>query len=147
MFSVLLRPAAVPVARWGELTFCAALAVAETAESLTGQSARIKWPNDVLLVGRKIAGILLEAHHRQTPGFVVVGIGVNVLQQLVDFAPELRVRAGSLAMALDGAPPPDRHRVAALLLDRLGTHYAAWPNAFPAIMQACRERGCEPSDL
>ncbi len=145
LFSILLRPPAVPVARWLELTFCAALAVAETAEQLTGQPARIKWPNDVLLGGRKIAGILLEAHHRQTPGFVVVGIGVNVRQQPADFAPELRERAGSLAMALDGSPPPDRHRVAQQLLERLETHYVRWPDGFAAIMQACRERGCEPS--
>ena len=145
LLSVLLRPAAVPVARWPELTFCAALAVAETAEQLTGERARIKWPNDVLLGGRKIAGILLEAHHRQTPGFVVVGIGVNVRQQPDDFAPELRDRAGSLAMASSDASPPDRHRVASLLLERLGTHYTRWPDDFAIMMQACRERGCEPS--
>ncbi len=145
LLSVLLRPAAVPVARWPELTFCAALAVAETAERLTGQPARIKWPNDVLLGGRKIAGILLEAHHRRTPGFVVVGIGVNVLQRLTDLAPELRERAGSLAMASDGTPPPDRHHVASLLLERLGGNYARWPDDFAPMMQACRERGCESS--
>ncbi len=145
LLSVLLRPAAVPMARWPELTFCAALAVAETAEQLTGEPARIKWPNDVLLGGRKIAGILLEAHHRQTPGFVVIGIGVNVRQQLDDFAPELRDRAGSLAMASSDASPLDRHRVASLLLERLATHYARWPDDFTTIMQACQKRGCEPS--
>ena len=145
LFSVLLRPETVPAARWPELTFCAALAVAETAERVTGRPARIKWPNDVYLAGRKVAGILLEAHHRRTPGFVVVGVGVNVLQGPDDFAPELRERAGSLAMAADaGAPALDRHRVAALLLERLGAHYAGWPDGFAAIMQACRQRGCEP---
>ena len=143
LLSILLRPAAVPVARWPELTFCAALAVAETAEQLTGQPARIKWPNDVLLGGRKIAGILLEAHHRHTPGFVVVGIGVNVRQQLTDFAPELRERAGSLSTTADPARPLDRARVATLLLERLGTHYDRWPDAFSSIMLSCRERGCE----
>ena len=142
LFSVLLRPG-VPTVRWPELTFCAALAVAETAERLTGQPARVKWPNDVLVSERKVAGILLEAHHRQQPGFVVVGIGVNVLQQFTDFAPELRERAGSLAMATDGLPL-NRHEVATLLLERLGTHYAAWPDGFAPIMSACRERGCEP---
>ncbi len=145
LFSVLLRPDTVAVNRWPELTFCAALAVAETAERLIGQPARIKWPNDVLVAGRKVAGILLEAHRRQTPGFVVVGIGVNVLQHPADFAPELRERAGSLAMvSADGAPPPDRHQVAGMLLQRLGIHYARWPDDFASIMQACRDRGCEP---
>ena len=124
---MLLRPGSIPVARWPELTFCAALAVAETAERCTGQAARVKWPNDVLVGGRKVAGILLETHHRQTPGFVVVGIGVNVLQQPEDFAPELRERAGSLAMAADPGTPLTRHEVAACLLERLDTHHAAWP--------------------
>ena len=101
-FSVLLRPASdLPVERWPELTFCAALAVAQTAERFTGAPARIKWPNDVLVNGRKIAGILLECHHRHIPGFVVVGIGVNVLQRELDFDPVLRHRAGSLAMMVD----------------------------------------------
>ena len=147
LFSVLLRPATVPVARWPELTFCAALAVAETAEQFTGQPARVKWPNDVLVAGRKVAGILLEAHHRHTPGFVVVGIGVNVLQQPTDFAPELRERAGSLAMAMADQPPPTRHEVAVRLLERLGTYYTQWPDEFVSMMQACRERGCESADL
>ncbi len=143
LFSILLRPTTVPAERWPELTFCAALAVAETAEQFTGQPARIKWPNDVLVAGRKIAGILLEAHHRQTPGFVVVGIGVNVRQQPGDFAPELRAGAGSLTMAAgDGAVLLDRHQVAALLLARCNAHYARWPDGFPSIMAACRERGC-----
>ena len=140
---MLLRPEA-PATRWPELTFCAALAVAETAERFTGLPARVKWPNDVLVAGRKVAGILLEAHRRQTPGFVVVGIGVNVLQQPADFAPELRERAGSLAMATYDGLPPGRHEVATLLLDRLGTHYTAWPEGFTAITAACRERGCDP---
>ena len=87
-FSVLLRPEAVTVERWPELTFCAALAVAETAEYATGLPARIKWPNDVLLRDRKVAGILVECHHRQSPGFVVLGIGLNVLQRPEDFDPE-----------------------------------------------------------
>ena len=143
--SVLLRPAAVPIERWPELTFCAALAVAETAERFTGMSARIKWPNDVLLAGRKVAGILLECHQSQTPGFVVVGIGLNVLQQEEDFAPELRDRAGSLAMLRTGGknvPDLERRTVAACLLERLETHYAQWPGHFERTREQCGDRGC-----
>ena len=143
LFSILLRPAAVPVGRWSELTFCAALAVAETAERFAGQPARIKWPNDVLVAGRKVAGILLECHHRQTPGFVVVGIGLNVLQREEDFDPALRDRAGSLMMTLPpGADVPTRREVAALVLGRLEQHYARWPDGFAAIMGECERRGC-----
>ena len=146
LFSVLLRPpVAVAPSRWPELTFCAALAVAEAAEQETGQVARIKWPNDVLLDGRKVSGILLESHQRQAPGFVVVGIGLNVLQRAEDFAPELRETAGSLAMAAPpAAPAMDRHRTAAAVLSRLGTLYASWPDGFAEIMAACERRGCLP---
>ena len=145
-FSVLLRPVAVPVERWPELTFCAALAVAETAEIVTAQTARIKWPNDVMLADRKVAGILLECHHRRAPGFVVVGIGLNVLQRPEDFAPELRDRAGSLAMFTAGASLPERHRVAATVLEQLDMHYSRWPRAFPQIMASCEQRGCRPPE-
>lgn len=145
LFSILLRPV-MPVERWPELTFCAALAVAETAECFTGQPARIKWPNDVLLSGRKIAGILLESHQARTPGFVVVGIGLNVLQREQDFAPELRERAGSLAMLRQarGEDLP-RWKVAASILQSLGRIYARWPNDFAAINEECIRRGCVSS--
>ena len=136
-FSVLLRPR-IEVSRWPELTFCAALAVAESAEAETGQSPVIKWPNDVLIDGRKIAGILLECHHREAPGFVVIGIGVNVLHREEEFAPELRSQAGSLSIA--AGRPVDRRVAAAAILSRLDAHYAAWPADFPGIMEVCRRR-------
>ena len=125
LFSILLRPpAAVPVERWAELTFCAALAVAETAEEFTGQPARIKWPNDVLVAGRKIAGILLEAHHRQTPGFVVVGIGVNVPESGRFRAGTARTRrfAGMMASGGGGCLWTGIKSPTSLLM-RLSEHY------------------------
>jgi biotin-[acetyl-CoA-carboxylase] ligase BirA-like protein len=67
-FSVILRPPP-PLARWPELTLLAARAVADSI----GDSAAIKYPNDVLVDGRKVAGILAEAR-----GHIVLGIGVNV---------------------------------------------------------------------
>ena len=145
LFSVLLRPAVmdVPAARWSELTFCAALAVAETAEWATGRPARIKWPNDVLVEGRKVAGILLERHQQPAPGFVVAGIGLNVLQAPEDFPPELRERAGSLAMLALPGRTVERRRVAVVVLERLESILACWPDDFTGIMAACAERGCE----
>ena len=147
LFSVLLRPKGVPLGRWPELTFCAALAVAEAAEQVTGEAAGIKWPNDVLLGGRKVAGILLESHRRQTPGFVVIGIGLNVLQREADFDPEIRGRAGSLANAAGAGRKLERERVAATVLERLGEIYQAWPEGFAEILSACERRGCrQPMD-
>ena len=142
LFSVLLRPDAVPPGRWPELTFCAALAVAETAEQLTGRPARIKWPNDVLVEGRKVAGILLERHEGRPAGFVVAGIGLNVLQREEDFPPELRGHAGSLAMF---APPDrvlDRREAASTVLTNLEAIVAGWPDGFADIAAACARRGC-----
>ena len=146
LFSVLLRPVDLPAARWPELTFCAALAVAEAAERLTGQAARIKWPNDVLLAGRKVAGILLETYRRDRAGFVVIGIGLNVLQRAEDFDPAIRARAGSLAMiaaaARVDAAPPKREEAAAAVLTRLGELYDRWRGGFAGIMAECERRGC-----
>lgn len=73
------------------LPLAAAVAVAETC----GDAARIKWPNDVLLEGRKLAGILAEA--RPAEGWVVLGIGVNVAVAPTDLPQELHATAATLA--------------------------------------------------
>jgi BirA family biotin operon repressor/biotin-[acetyl-CoA-carboxylase] ligase len=74
------------------LPLAAAVAVAETA----GPDAMIKWPNDVLLDGRKVAGILAEA--RPQDGWAVLGMGINVALRPDDFPEELRASAGSLGL-------------------------------------------------
>ena len=74
------------------LPLAAAVAVAETA----GPEAMIKWPNDVLLDGRKVAGILAEA--RPQDGWAVLGMGINVALRPDDFPEELRASAGSLGL-------------------------------------------------
>jgi BirA family transcriptional regulator, biotin operon repressor / biotin---[acetyl-CoA-carboxylase] ligase len=68
----------------------AGLAVAD----LAGDGARVKWPNDVLLDGRKVAGVLVES--RPQEGWTVVGIGVNAAIDLADMPAELRATAASL---------------------------------------------------
>ena len=70
----------------------AGVAVAERV----GADALIKWPNDVLVDGRKVAGILVEG--RPQEGWAVVGIGVNVAVRPEDYPPELRDRAGTLGL-------------------------------------------------
>ena len=72
------------------LPLAAALAVAEVA----GEATTIKWPNDVLLDGRKVAGILVEG--RSQEGWMVLGIGLNVALRPDDFPPELRDTAATL---------------------------------------------------
>jgi BirA family biotin operon repressor/biotin-[acetyl-CoA-carboxylase] ligase len=72
------------------LPLAAALAVAEVA----GEGTMIKWPNDVLLDGRKVAGILAEG--RSQEGWMVLGIGLNVALRPDDFPPEVRETAATL---------------------------------------------------
>jgi BirA family biotin operon repressor/biotin-[acetyl-CoA-carboxylase] ligase len=79
LLSVLLRPALEP-SRLPLLSFAAALAVAGALEQVADVPARLKWPNDVLVGGRKIAGVLLESRVSGTGAVVVVGIGVNLRQ-------------------------------------------------------------------
>jgi BirA family transcriptional regulator, biotin operon repressor / biotin---[acetyl-CoA-carboxylase] ligase len=113
--SLLLRPA-WPMARWPRLTTWAGVCVAEAIERLTELRAQIKWPNDVLVHGKKVAGILIEtATDLSGAPFVVVGIGVNINQ--IEFPPELAARAGSLRQ-LTGKEH-DRAALAAALLERL----------------------------
>jgi BirA family biotin operon repressor/biotin-[acetyl-CoA-carboxylase] ligase len=145
LFSVLLRPAA-PLERWPELTFCAALAVAEAVEAETGRAAAIKWPNDVLVDGRKVCGILLEIHQGCPAGCVVIGIGLNVRQRSDDFPPELRERASSLESMAAPGKAVLRRAAAISVLERLEHHYRGWPANCREIEQACRARGCvEPA--
>lgn len=115
--SVLLRP---QEGMLPQLSLVAALSVAEAVEQLTGREARVKWPNDVLLDGRKVAGILLE----RVEGAVVVGIGVNVGQSTEELPRGTRVPPGSLRLA-DGVAH-DRGALLAVLLQRLEEAYAAW---------------------
>jgi BirA family biotin operon repressor/biotin-[acetyl-CoA-carboxylase] ligase len=100
-FSVVLRPPP-PVARWPELTLVAAQAVA----AAIGEGATIKHPNDVLVGGRKAAGILAEASDR-----VVVGIGINV---------------GSAPWPGAGFVEGDRLELLLAILDELERGYDAW---------------------
>jgi BirA family biotin operon repressor/biotin-[acetyl-CoA-carboxylase] ligase len=108
------------------LPLAAGVAVAE----LVGDGARIKWPNDVLLDGRKVAGILVEG--RPQEDWAVLGIGVNVAAREHDFPPELRDRAGTLG--LDAA---DVEPTLARLLDQLNRWITAAPNL---VLEALRDR-------
>ena len=86
----------------------AGLAVAD----LAGPAAEVKWPNDVLVDGRKVAGVLVEA--RPQAGWAVAGIGVNAALEPGDLPPELRDRAGTL-----GRSPAELDAVLVELLDFL----------------------------
>jgi BirA family biotin operon repressor/biotin-[acetyl-CoA-carboxylase] ligase len=120
-FSILLRPE-LAVSESPRLTRWAAKMIALTIENRCLCKAAIKLPNDVLVNGRKIAGVLVEMRARvRAPHVAIVGIGLNVNQQPRDFSPEVRNRAGSLAMLL--GRQLDRNRLAAALLRDLDSTY------------------------
>ena len=95
-FSVLLRPRIDP-ALLGLLSLFPAIAVARALIDLCRERAFVKWPNDVLMCGRKVAGILCEAKS-QGGGIksLIIGIGVNLYHTIEDFPPDLRNSAGSV---------------------------------------------------
>lgn len=94
--SILLRPQ-IPVQQAPQLTFLSAVAVADTLCQLYQLSARVKWPNDVLVGGAKIAGLLNEMNaETEQVHFVILGIGVNLNMTAEQFPPELNYPATSV---------------------------------------------------
>jgi BirA family biotin operon repressor/biotin-[acetyl-CoA-carboxylase] ligase len=120
--SLQLRPL-VASERLPELTGVASRACAEAIAALTGLEPELKFPNDVLLGGRKVAGILAEARE----GRVVLGIGVNVNVAAQELPQEVD-RAATSLLAETGREL-DRAQLVAELLERLERRYDAWLSA------------------
>jgi BirA family biotin operon repressor/biotin-[acetyl-CoA-carboxylase] ligase len=116
-FSVLLRPV-LAIQEVPRLTLTAAVSVAEALREEAGVRAEIRWPNDVLVSGRKICGILTEMNAEPDRVlFVVVGIGLNVNARPEDL-PE-----GAASLLGETGRAWDRCALAAEVLGRLETHY------------------------
>ena len=120
--SVLLRPAGVPVERWGWLPLLTGVAVATGLARAAGVDMALKWPNDLLVTvegeERKAGGILLE---RAGDDGVVIGFGLNVSLR----ADELPV-AGAGSLLLAGAVNTDRDPLLRAVLRSLETWYGRW---------------------
>ena len=114
LISILLKPP--PERHAPELSLVAGVAVADTVERSTGLAVQLKWPNDVMLRRRKVAGLLAEARD----GAVVLGIGLNVNQSRDELPPN----AGSL-LTLTGREWRRDQLLDSLLAD-LERTYAAW---------------------
>jgi len=98
--SILLRPRIPP---WDapQLTFLSAVAVVRAIQQVTGLAARVKWPNDILIGGHKVAGLLNElSAETDAVHFVVLGIGLNINMQAEQIPATLRYPATSLALEL-----------------------------------------------
>jgi BirA family biotin operon repressor/biotin-[acetyl-CoA-carboxylase] ligase len=125
--SLVLRPQA-PLSDFGQIGFVAGLAIAEAISYLLRPKGGVacKWPNDVLIGGQKVAGLLLESEGRidvqaQDRGWLVLGIGVNV----ASYPSDVEYPATSLAAAGRSFPVGD---VLSAVCDRFDAWYATWRN-------------------
>ncbi len=130
--SVILRPR-IAVGLAPQINLVAAVAVADTIAGLGDLRPAIKWPNDVLLMGKKVCGILAEM---QTSGdrlqAIVLGIGVNLNARRDAFPEELREKASSLLLL--AGRPVERAAFTASLLTHLERAYLLWlQKGFPAL--------------
>jgi biotin-[acetyl-CoA-carboxylase] ligase BirA-like protein len=120
-FSILLRPE-IPLGDSGRITTWAIEAISEVIRTELSLEPAIKFPNDIHLYGRKVAGVLVEMRaQKKGTHLAVVGIGINVNQSLQDFSPELQSGAISLAMAL--RRPINREELAIAVLRNLDRTY------------------------
>jgi BirA family transcriptional regulator, biotin operon repressor / biotin---[acetyl-CoA-carboxylase] ligase len=119
--SVILKPAIHP-SRVYPITFLSSLAIWDTIGTLTGTEATLKWPNDVLINGKKISGTLLEiSTEADMVKFVVVGIGFNINMDTAEIDPEIRNKATSLF--LETRKVFERAEVCGMLLSNLEKYY------------------------
>ena len=135
--SLVLRPQIMP-AEASVLTLLCGLATAEAIEAETGLSAGIKWPNDILINGKKAVGILTEMDCEMSEvHFVIPGIGINV--NTASFPPEIAEIATSLY--LECGKTVSRRRLVHRVLERLEEHYETflWTGSFAAMLEDYRK--------
>lgn len=135
--SLVLRPQIMP-AEASVLTLLCGLATAEAIEAETGLSAGIKWPNDILINGKKAVGILTEMDCEMSEvHFVIPGIGINV--NTASFPPEIAEIATSLY--LECGKTVSRRRLVHKVLERLEAHYETFlrTGSFAAMLEDYRK--------
>ena len=135
LISIVLRPA-VEVARLPQLSLVVGVAVAEGLTEASGLPITVAWPNDLLIRGLKVGGILAESFiGADRVAVVILGIGININQ--TRFAGDLEGRATSLAR--EGARPFDRECVLTAVLERLEAWYRRWvAEGFGPVREAWR---------
>jgi BirA family biotin operon repressor/biotin-[acetyl-CoA-carboxylase] ligase len=139
--SVVLSPDRAPHESRGRatrlVTLAAGVALAEAIDTITGLPVDVKWPNDLYIARRKLAGVLAEAVGNGPADRIVLGYGINVGP--MSYPPELRDRATSLETEL--GRPVDRAQLLAVSLAALGRRYDdLFAGRFDAILDAWRAR-------
>ncbi|MFD7077329.1 biotin--[acetyl-CoA-carboxylase] ligase [Nocardioides sp. NPDC059952] len=119
--SALLRPSpSIPVERWPWLPLMTGVAVASVLRT-KGYAAGLKWPNDVLIEGRKVCGILIERIETSEGAAAVIGFGLNTSLTREELPIET-----STSLELESGAPVDRTEMLAALLEELGAAYEIW---------------------
>ena len=137
--SVILRPNISP--RFAtQMTFLSAIAVAQAIETTGSFAPQLKWPNDVMLGGRKVAGLLNELNaETEQVHYLVLGIGVNLNMTAEQFPPDLRTPATSLL--LDGGNVVSRRQFTQALLTSLDQLYTSYLHSgFKAVKEEWEQR-------
>lgn len=115
----LWRPGIDPLSA-SRLTLVIGLSVAQAVMEVTGKPAGIKWPNDVVMNGKKICGILTEMQMEgEAAAFIILGVGINVNRK--EFPQEIRDKATSLL--LENGGPVSREEIAARTMERFEENY------------------------
>lgn len=122
LFTVLLRGLGPPI----QATLLASVALAEAVERLLGLEVAIKWPNDLLLGDRKLAGVLTEAYAGPSGAYALVGCGLNANQTPVELAPLGRA---ATSLRIEAGRPVHRGALLVLGLERLDAWLALAPPA------------------
>jgi BirA family biotin operon repressor/biotin-[acetyl-CoA-carboxylase] ligase len=134
--SLIRRLESLPAAAIDLLPLATALAICDACEAVAPVDCRIKWPNDIWIDERKLAGVLIES--RPQEGWAVIGVGLNVDTSEEQLGRDLRRTAISLRIA--SGVPMDRDRALAALLEALAVswHALAWEPA--TVLHAYRQR-------
>lgn len=132
--SIILRPNIPPTAA-PQLTFVMAVAMIKALKKALNISAQIKWPNDIIFEGKKVAGILTELSAEiERVNYVIVGIGVNANQKPADFPQEYREKATSLKSIL--GTDVSRVKVLQAMLEEIESTYQEYlNNSYGKIME------------
>lgn len=141
-FSVILRPR-LALDQMGLVTTALGVACAEAIEQLTGLKPTIKWPNDVRIGGRKVAGILVETRLvGSSLDVAVAGMGVNVGWSSDEIPSELSGQATSVRAELEGTgrPAPSRAVLLREVIDAFEGCYRFLPHNAPGLIESASER-------
>lgn len=136
--SIILKPKLNPAKAY-QITQAIAVAAAKAIKETCGLNAGIKWPNDIIVNGKKVCGILTEMSAESDQiYYIVIGVGVNVNTSLDDIPPELRAKASSLKEELGRYV--SRKKLLANMLNWVEEIYLKFVNnGFGAVIKDCRE--------